>query len=579
MPDAKISTKNVDDRERSEIDREIIKFELAIRQLKCRRNNLAPISRLPPEVLGKVFSFIENEEWESVSSRPSWIGFSQVSHSWRTVAINTPELWGELPLWNLKQAKLMLERSKMADLSIDHELSHIPTSISPVVTFLQDVLANHLSRISRLRLTYLKPATFSQLFKDCPSSRASRLHTLHFSAFPGFAFVSSPLDPQSTLPDELFLETERLRHLELSACNINWDAPLLRNLESLTVRLNYNRPSLIQFLTALRAMPGLKSLKMSHSLPNSNDTLVSSKDTVNLARLHELHLAGTLNEVASVMVHISIPSAAALNLDVEDVKEKGRQLSALLSSIAAMEKGSTQPYRSLTWNIGNLNSLSCNIWRDEAPKDMSHSPGFPSLVIRICDHGLESWDAVTHQLLSSLPLQKLESLTYSSKDVSHGILSQTLGTLPSLSRIRVSGDGTLTLIKAMFKTTPQDDMTVPFPVLRKIWIQGAMFDENHPQDNRNALEMLQDCLMERCEYGAAIEAIHIDQCYSFDASSEETLQGIVVDVEWDEEQLEQEWEDTDEDEDDDEDDFNYEDDDDYLEDSDELNFSSYQGFF
>jgi len=566
MSDAKIVSTQVTDQERNGIDQEIAKFELAIRQLKHRRNNLAPISRLPPEILGKVFSFIPFGEWDNFSTSASWIAFSEVSHSWRAVAINTPELWGELPLGNVKRARTMLERSKMTDLSINYEFSNIFAPLtSPVVTFLRDVLANHLSHIGELRLKRLKPTTFAHLFKDISPSRASKLHTLSISA--GYTLPSISLsEPQSTLPDDVFLETERLRHLELSACNINWDASLLRNLETLTLSHSHNRPSLKQVLAALRQMPGLKSLKMSHSLPKSGDGLVSTKETISLPRLRMLHLVGTLNEVASVLVHISIPSTVTLDLGVmEQVTTKDPQLTALLSSIVAMEKGSTRPYRSLTWKSLTPYQIQFEVYRDKASKYMSNLPDLPTLVLKMGDYSSGSCDALAHRLLSSLPLQKLESLTYETEGINYGTLARTLGTLPSLHRIRLIGEGMLSMLKAMFKTTPSQgaDITLPFPALRKLWIEEARFDDNHPQDSRDALEMLQDCLIERCEYGAAIEAIHIDQCYSFDESSEKALQEIVVDVEWD--GFDQLWEDMDDDddEDDDEDDFDFDDDDDY----------------
>ena len=62
---------------RSIIDRDIARLEEKMRALNSRRNELSPISRLPPEPLCTVFSFIEDWDGSIFHRSPKpWINFS-----------------------------------------------------------------------------------------------------------------------------------------------------------------------------------------------------------------------------------------------------------------------------------------------------------------------------------------------------------------------------------------------------------------------------------------------------------------------------------------------------------------------
>ena len=102
---------------RNIIDRDISRLEEKIRALKSRRNELSPISRLPVEILCKIFSLIENKFCFS-HFKSSWTNFSRVSRHWRSSALSAPELWTKIPLNHPRCAQEMLIRSKMAKLTI-----------------------------------------------------------------------------------------------------------------------------------------------------------------------------------------------------------------------------------------------------------------------------------------------------------------------------------------------------------------------------------------------------------------------------------------------------------------------------
>ncbi|KAJ6607511.1 hypothetical protein B0H10DRAFT_551566 [Mycena sp. CBHHK59/15] len=92
-----------------QIDQEISKFQDSVRALQSRRNALSPVSRLPPEMLSRIFLFCSD------SDSLKWI--KEVSHicrHWRSVALGCPNLWSFPVFSQPKWADEMLKRSKMA---------------------------------------------------------------------------------------------------------------------------------------------------------------------------------------------------------------------------------------------------------------------------------------------------------------------------------------------------------------------------------------------------------------------------------------------------------------------------------
>ena len=66
-----------------------------IRELNSSRNELTPISTLPPDLLGKIFTFVIAEQPTGGAELVGTVmfNFTHVSRKWRYVALNTPGLW------------------------------------------------------------------------------------------------------------------------------------------------------------------------------------------------------------------------------------------------------------------------------------------------------------------------------------------------------------------------------------------------------------------------------------------------------------------------------------------------------
>ncbi|KAJ3540122.1 hypothetical protein NMY22_g4437 [Coprinellus aureogranulatus] len=109
----------------AELDARIYALEVELAHLKQRRNTLSAISRLPPEIYSKIFvSSIPGTGNEDPTERIliQAMSVSHVSHTWRSIAVACPELWGILHV-NLRTSaeilNLTLERSQHAPIYLD----------------------------------------------------------------------------------------------------------------------------------------------------------------------------------------------------------------------------------------------------------------------------------------------------------------------------------------------------------------------------------------------------------------------------------------------------------------------------
>ncbi|KAH9058365.1 hypothetical protein EDB87DRAFT_1564105 [Lactarius vividus] len=80
--------------QRQAIDAKIKSLEESLQALRLRRNALAPISSLLPELFAAIFSFLRLPPsgtillGEGPDRHLSWLSVAHVCHQWREVALN-----------------------------------------------------------------------------------------------------------------------------------------------------------------------------------------------------------------------------------------------------------------------------------------------------------------------------------------------------------------------------------------------------------------------------------------------------------------------------------------------------------
>lgn len=94
----------------------------AIQALLEQRNDLAPVSRLPPELLSCIFLLdagpCDEDGFQSCESPLGWLHALWVCRYWRRVAIATSQLWVQVPLMHVGYVEAALHRSAGLPLTI-----------------------------------------------------------------------------------------------------------------------------------------------------------------------------------------------------------------------------------------------------------------------------------------------------------------------------------------------------------------------------------------------------------------------------------------------------------------------------
>lgn len=238
----------------------------------------SPISRLPPEILGRIFQFVPTH-WDLPEEskrrlharrryyRPTgsqlatrFFVLSQVCTKWRDTAIATPELWKDILTIPLSDARrsygsviFMLEpyTAIEPDVYLDFHYSYEPYTPATIA-----LVERCISMIPTLKSFELQ-GYGSFLLLDRPQLPAPELQRLNL--------VGSQHTPIRTIPNTLFNgHAPELRELRLKFMSIDLSSPLLSRLEVLEISSSHSSTPptqpLDRWLFALSNMPRLKKV-------------------------------------------------------------------------------------------------------------------------------------------------------------------------------------------------------------------------------------------------------------------------------------------------------------------------------
>ncbi|KIK61738.1 hypothetical protein GYMLUDRAFT_243417 [Collybiopsis luxurians FD-317 M1] len=576
-----------------QIDQEIIKYEDAIRALQSRRNLMAPISKLPAEILCTIFMFCNTPEpvntYAAVDLRWRWITVTHISRLWRSIAMNCPALWSRPEFTKTEWAYEMIKRSKMAPLTIEVTSNYW---LTPRVVDAVSEGLKHLDRINEIRLTASRD-NMDKLLSGI-SQPAPFLRTLYLDIGRSDYYYHSRAEPY-TLPHHFLGDgveegtrdgTVRLTHIELTRCHLRWDSTLLSNLSYLKVHNpGPPAPTLDQFIGALAKMPQLEILDLENTLPANADTAFSEKPRVNLPRLRKLRVVGALEECAIFLDHVSVPSGATMHIVAKcaDAPEQGSESLDLINSVCrrlpvvrdtVANSDSVPVIKSLkVQSLGPGSGVVVEAWNNnQGPKNKfplitSHSDGPITLNSLVYAHSVGwlrlefSWHSAAMRQLHNgvvaaactpLPLSQLKTLhiwTAYHECINSPTFAKTFGTLSKISTLIVQGDSAYELVHALSPHTTvvtadrvsssfsslsfaPTRPTPTFPALRTLKLLEADFDRDHEARN-TLLDPLKDCLTMRYEFRSEVNKLVLERCTHLTSDDVLELEDIVVDVDWD----------------------------------------------
>ncbi|KAK0446779.1 hypothetical protein EV421DRAFT_1734027 [Armillaria borealis] len=528
----------------SQIDAEILQHEEAVRQLKSRRNTLAPISQLPPEMLSRIFLFVSypRESYKSLL----WINVSHVSQHWRAVALGFPALWSSPPFMVPTWAHEMLKRSKMAPLTIVADLTYM----TPKMLAVFDDAMRQADRSAELNLTGAK--TMEKYLTDI-TKRAPFLNKLCISQV--YSRYNEN-EERIALPYNFFDgQAPRLRHLDLRRCQVHWDSGLMQNLTYLRiVEPGDFRPTTSQLVDLLEQMPYLETLDLDHALPivsETTKTLPSPSHVISLPRLSQIHLVSSVLETANLLNRIDFPSTATMRLILDGTKGTGTDFSSLIPTISksrtfASDNALTSaPFKALSLTSPyhtNIHFAAYTVTNTFASPLEIVAPALElHLSWRSDSPGTK--EQVAQTICQALPLAQLRVLRIFDPecDFKHTTWVDLFGSLPKLKKIEFSGSGTpKAFTKALSEIKPppvdadqsynlrrkkQIPDSVYFPRLRSLVYSGTDFAD--------LLDMFLDMLMVRAECGTEVRDLSLTSCSHLYEEEVELIEEVVVDVAWD----------------------------------------------
>ena len=525
------------------IKEEIEELEAGIRLWKARHNTLSIIARLPPEILSTIFKCVAAagaQQSHLVGSKIRWIHVTHVCSHWRRVALEDPSLWTTIPFSHHRWASEMLERSKMASLTIMINLY----AKDPVYVKLVESSLTRIARIQTLclrqNLTFLYDDMLTTILANLVEP-APRLESLEVS-FNDRVSVH-------TLPSGLFSgDAPRLRELELHECALAWDVPFLRNLTTLKMYFvpPTTRPSISQVLAALSNMSHLHTLVLQSILPEGSPEVAAGRAgsgiVAQLPQLAHLSIEADVPEGAFLLDHLVYPLTVSIilvgTLRCKSPADASYNLPAVQSFCKVL--GKFQPIRCLVarytlfaeyiqLNTYDIPGTCCQIPLTKAKVDFT---------LKISSEH-KTWEEIHQSLWTSIPMKDLESL-HVIDNVGSLDWSQIFTTLAAakLSRLNVTGDSGIGFLRAFCPDAPvplnkRVKRRIPLKLssLREFAIKGWTFDDLTADGS--CFDWLKICLEDRRKRRGAIKELFLIECIHITDDDVDTLRKIVKKVDWD----------------------------------------------
>ena len=513
------------------IEAKIKSLEESALELKRYRNSLVPISSLPNEILSIIFSLLPSIAFFELSESFSVSPISHVCHRWREILLNLPNFWSHINFNRLSRAANaeMLARAKMSPLDVEaiteHGYAeekfiafegHIKTHIHHTRQF---TIAATSERLGRM---------FGQLVSSAPSLEE-------------LAITNTDLGRETPLviPDNLFDGiAPKLVDLQLWACAIGWESPLLKGLRNFTLSLFplQARVPLKTWLDALSRMPRLESLTLQNGVPIHSMTR-QPRLTVVLSSITDLHISSLVQNCIAVLAGLVLPALIRLRVTARPYHPQNIYMLKLIPYVAQNAHGpqDTNALQSLfigtdetqvvrlagivAWSrpradtdggLGNTVSL----------RDGLHLARVAFSTIMLPNRTAEEYTPLHDALLTALPLNSITSLTVDGRmPLNKKLWSSHAPRWLELERVRLFSTA-VPAFREMLKDAP---CGVPLlPSLEELIVVNVFLDAKR-------VYYLYDMLIELVELEIPIRTLDLRLCIVTNRAVK-LLSEIVVDV-------------------------------------------------
>ncbi|TFK29648.1 hypothetical protein FA15DRAFT_284248 [Coprinopsis marcescibilis] len=304
------------------------------------RNRLLPVSRLPPEILSKIFyiarrespgSFMNSDIWGGptppghIERSKYWFRVSQVCKYWRQITMDDPKFWTMLDTEDSDEwINAMLERSRDALLSIrvtPRSLTYRNRRKSKIFKALIDG-----SRVGEIVISEKwEERRAAEILEGIMKNPAPHLTSLEIEPCEDSEPVQEPCHGCRPLPvlQPFQSDAPMLRRINLSCCRTCFDPNILSNIvdfDLFSVELIHPFP-LIHIFQVLETMPNLQYLNLAWSLSGRlkfkyedllNRTMTNK---VELRALKRLQLIDSWTTCRDFLRGITVPLSAAIRIE------------------------------------------------------------------------------------------------------------------------------------------------------------------------------------------------------------------------------------------------------------------------
>ena len=505
-----ISSAESRDRLRQALDVEINTWKESTRALRSRRNALAPISRLPPETLAVIFSFLSPSAWDKEAGHFARMCVAHVCHRWRETALNHPRLWSHIDFTKLTPAAMakILARAKMMPLHLEADV--IKLSVAQYEAF-GSQLEEHISHTRYLSISGCLQTTLDRLVSSAPTLEFLSLsHKSRKSAMPQVAITVNLFN--CTAP--------RLTSLELENCGISWKSPLLRGLRTLKIHnlSTASRPELEDLLDALNDMPQLETLILQSATPQAPQALklISPSRPATFPSLVRFHISASARDCALALAHLTLPALTWLHVDAESYDSEGGDAHFLIPYVArkvhvlqdikllrsVLISGERTRVEVLAWSISDADFKDRDpnlLFRASVPvRWVFTDPVHIDLV-----YGVDT--AIFDALLTHLPLNSISTLTAQTTDIrlTKEFWLSHASRWPLLERARLVPTTFRAFREMLAEDAPPDGPRLS-SLTELILVEVTLTELR--------TSCLRDMLIKRVEQGVPLEVLDLRQC-------------------------------------------------------------------
>ncbi|TFK64341.1 hypothetical protein BDN72DRAFT_846688 [Pluteus cervinus] len=467
----------------SKISTEILRLEDQIRSLQSLRNSLAPVARLPIEILSKVFMDCcdlqesgkftdfrpeddeEEEEAEGEACLNTRLIVSWVSRQWRSVAL------GHKPLWNLVFGAMARPRLGYARACIERcQRLYIDTRSPSPDSF--QFYASHISQI-----VYFKLQGPIQIAEDFPWEKAAPLLR---------SLTLRARTPARILDDIASRMCPQLCSIKVEKYSSNWKffPCVASTIADLAITSPISRFTPVEFINLLESLPLLTTITILDGLKEEPGDRSSSLRCVYLPQLKNFGIRDSPTVIIKLLKSISAPAAyfGLIPWNADRVSETDAE--ALLHTLRVTQEhvwGSIRHLRDGYW----LTAVSASL----SPKHAVSCLNSPNNLLLACQ---------------TLNLDHLESLWVKSGS------SKAMTELSRLTQVRTLWLETPRALKAFvtFMTASIDDQHTAtlFPALRELILVEL--------DSGKLLGGLYDILTLRKVWGLGLQKLEFVECES-----------------------------------------------------------------